>query len=313
MKFPAPVSVQWLADLVGATPKGNTEMAILGVNEINNVLEGDVVFVDHPKYYEKCITSPASFIIINKEVDCPSNKCLLICDEPFEAYLKIVKHFKPFEAIEKQISETTKIGTNTIIMHGAIIAPHVTIGTNCILHPNVTIMPHTIIGNNVIIKAGTVVGGDAFYYNKKNNRPVHYKQMESCGNVIIEDDVTIGSNCTIDRGVTASTIIGQGTKMDNMIHVGHDVVIGKNCLFAAQVGIGGCTTIHDEVTVWGQVAINKTLVIEKGATILAKSGVGINCLAGKTYFGAPAQEAKAYMKELVWIKRIPEMWKKVYS
>ena len=311
MKFPAPVSVQFMANLIGATPQGNTAIAIHGINEINNVQAGDIVFVDHPKYYSKSINSAANFIIINAVVDCPAHKCLLICDEPFEAYLKIVNHFLPFASCNKAISNRAIIGLNTIIMHGAVVGPHVTIGNNCIIYPNVTILPYTVIGNNVIIKPGSVIGGDAFYYNKKNNRPIAYKQMESCGNVIIEDFVTIGGNCTIDRGVTASTIIGLGCKFDNMVHVGHDVVIGKNCLFAAQVVIGGCTILEDDVTVWGQAAINKTLVIGKGATVLGKAGVGENMAPGATYFGAPAQDARAYMKDLVWIKRIPELWKKL--
>jgi UDP-3-O-[3-hydroxymyristoyl] glucosamine N-acyltransferase len=311
MKFPAPVSVNFMANLIGATAKGNTNLEILGINEINNVQAGDIVFVDHPKYYNKSINSLANFIIINADVDCPADKCLLICEEPFEAYLKIVKHFMPFAACDSAISTAAQIHPSTIIMHGAVVGPNVNIGANCIIYPNVTILPNSIIGNNVIIKPGSVIGGDAFYYNKKNNRPVAYKQMESCGNIIIEDYVTIGANCTFDRGVTASTIIGQGSKFDNLVHIGHDVVLGKNCLFAAQVVVGGCTTIHDDVTVWGQVAINKTLIIGKGATILAKSGVGVNIPAGGTYFGAPAQDAKAYMKELVWIKRIPEIWKKL--
>jgi UDP-3-O-[3-hydroxymyristoyl] glucosamine N-acyltransferase len=311
MKFPAPVSVSWMANLINATPKGNETLEILGINEINNVQAGDIVFVDHPKYYNKCIASNATIIIINNAVDCPGNKCLLICEQPFEAYLKIVNHFSPFVPLTETISKTASIGNNTIVMPGAIIGNNVRIGNHCIIHPNVTLHSNTIIGNNVIIQAGTVIGSDAFYYNRKTDRPVQYKRMDSCGKVIIEDWVEIGANCTIDRGVTADTIIGEGTKFDNMIHIAHDVVIGKNCLFAAQVAIAGCTIIEDEVTVWGQVAVNKTLRIGKSAVILGQSGVGENIAPGKSYFGSPAQEAKEHMKDLVWIKRIPELWKKM--
>jgi UDP-3-O-[3-hydroxymyristoyl] glucosamine N-acyltransferase len=311
MKFPAPVSVSWMSDLISATPKGNTAIEILGVNEINNVQAGDIAFVDHPKYYNKCINSNATIIIINKEVDCPANKCLLICENPFEAYLKIVNHFSPFTPVTETISTTAQIGEGTIIMPGAIIGHNVQIGTDCIIHPNVTILTNTIIGNNVIIQSGTVVGSDAFYYNRKMDRPIQYKRMDSCGRVIIEDWVEIGANCTIDKGVTADTIIGAGTKFDNMVHIGHDVVIGKNGLFAAQVVVGGCTIIEDEVTVWGQAAINKTLRIGKKAVILGKAGVGEDVAPGKSYFGIPAQEAREYMKDLVWIKRVPELWNKM--
>ena len=156
------------------------------------------------------------------------------------------------------------------IMPDAYIGNHVRIGKNCIIHPNVTILDHCIIGDNVIIQAGTVIGSDAFYYNKKTNRDVHYKKMISCGRVIIEDCVEIGAGCTIDRGVSDDTVIGAGTKMDNMVHIGHDTVIGKNCLFAAQVGIAGATTIEDNVILWGQVGVSKTLTIGKGQWCMPK-------------------------------------------
>jgi UDP-3-O-[3-hydroxymyristoyl] glucosamine N-acyltransferase len=137
--------------------------------------------------------------------------------------------------------------------------------------------------------------------------------MESCGRVVIEDDVEIGAGCTIDRGVTNDTLIGRGTKMDNMVHVGHDTIIGKNCLLAAQVGVAGGVEIGDGVTLWGQVGVSKTLRIEDGVTVLAQSGVGGSLEKGKTYFGTPADDAGIKKRELVWIKRIPEIWKKLMN
>jgi UDP-3-O-[3-hydroxymyristoyl] glucosamine N-acyltransferase len=135
--------------------------------------------------------------------------------------------------------------------------------------------------------------------------------MESCGRVIIESDVEIGAGCTIDRGVTHDTVIGRGTKMDNMIHIGHDTVIGKNCLLAAQVGIAGAATIGNGVVLWGQVGVSKTLSIGDNAVVYAQSGVPASIEGGKVYFGSPVEDAKTKMKELVWIKRIPELWEKV--
>jgi UDP-3-O-[3-hydroxymyristoyl] glucosamine N-acyltransferase len=137
--------------------------------------------------------------------------------------------------------------------------------------------------------------------------------MESCGRVVIENNVEVGAGCTIDRGVSADTILGAGTKMDNMIHVGHDVVIGKNCLIAAQVGIAGCTVLGDGAVIWGQVGINKLLHIGSNAVILAQSGVGEDVPEGKVYFGSPAEPALKKQKELVWVKRIPEMWDKLFN
>ncbi len=312
MKFPAPVSVQWIGDLIHAEIAGNTAASVSGINEIHKVEKGDLVFVDHPKYYETCLNSEADFIIINtKDVSIPDGKTILVVDEPFEAYLTIVNHFRPFVPAAQTISSDAVAGEGTVIMPNVFIGPAVTIGKNCVIHPNVSLLGYTSIGDNVVIQAGAVIGSDAFYYNTKKNRPVWYKRMQSCGSVVIENDVEIGAGCTIDRGVTAETRIGAGTKMDNMVHIGHDTTVGKNCLFAAQVGIAGGTIIEDGVTLWGQVGVSKTLTIGANAVVLAQSGVPSSLAGGKTYFGYPAEDASLKRRELVWIKRIPELWKKV--
>lgn len=313
MKFSSPVSLQWIAEFIKAELIGNKNGQATGINEIHKVEEGDLVFVDHPKYYDKCIQSAASFIIINKAVEVPAGKALLVVDQPFEAYTAIVNYFRPFEPASKPVSDSATIGEGTYLYPNVFIGNHVSIGKNCIIHPNVTILDHCTIGDNVIIQAGTVIGSDAFYYNTKKDREVWYKKMTSCGRVVIENDVELGAGCTIDRGVSHDTIIGRGTKMDNMVHVGHDTVIGKNCLFAAQVGIAGATVIEDGVTLWGQVGVSKTLTIGANAVVLAQSGVPSSLEGGKTYFGYPAEDASLKKRELVWIKRIPELWKKVMS
>jgi len=311
MKFPSPVSIKWMADFLGAELIGNKNGSATGINEIHKVEKGDLVFVDHPKYYNTCIQSDASFIIINKAVEFPEEKALLVVDQPFEAYLKIVRHFHPFEPAAKNISDSAVVGEGTYIYPNTFIGHHVSIGKNCMIHPNVTILDHTVIGNNVIIQAGTVIGSDAFYYNTKKNREVWYKKMDSCGRVVIEDDVEIGAGCTIDRGVTNDTLIGRGTKMDNMIHIGHDTIIGKNCLLAGQVGIAGAVDIGSGVILWGQVGVSKTLTIGDNAVVYAQSGVAASLEANKIYFGSPAEDASLKKREFVWIKRIPELWKKV--
>ena len=307
MRFPSPVPVKWIAELIGAELTGNSNGHATGINEIHKVEPGDLVFVDHPKYYDKCIHSPATFIIINKATEFPEGKALLIVNDPFEAYLTIVRHFRPFEPATKLISDDVHIGEGSYVYPGVFIGKHVTIGNNCVIHPNVTIMDHCVIGNNVVIQAGTVIGSDAFYYNTKKNRDVWYKRMDSCGRVIIEDDVEIGASCTIDRGVSHDTIIGRGTKMDNMVHIGHDTVVGKNCLFAAQVGIAGVVNVEDGVILWGQVGVSKTLTIGKNAVLLGQSGVGKDIEGGKTYLGSPVDEVSVKARELVWVRRIPEM------
>jgi UDP-3-O-[3-hydroxymyristoyl] glucosamine N-acyltransferase len=311
MRFEKPVDITWIAKFIGAELIGNSNGMAKGINEIHKVEEGDIVFVDHPKYYATCIDSAATFIIINNRTAVPAGKALLLLSDPFEAYLKLVNHFRPFAPSLKAISDSAMIGNGTVVMPNSYIGNHVAIGNNCIIQPNVTILDYCVIGNNVTIQAGTVIGSDAFYYNKKTNREVHYKKMPSCGRVVIEDFVEIGAGCMIDRGVSADTIIGAGTKIDNMVHIGHDTVVGKNCLFAAQVGIAGATTIEDNVVLWGQVGVSKTLTIGKDTVIMAQSGVKDSIEGGKSYFGSPVMEAKEKMKELVWIKRIPVLWEKV--
>lgn len=311
MQFPSPVSAQWIAGFIQAVIEGNKEASATGINEIHKVNKGDIVFVDHPKYYDTCLNSDATFIIINKKTAVPEGKTIFIVDEPFEAYSKIVQHFRPFAPAEKMISDSAIIGKNTIIMPNVFIGNHVVVGDNCIIHPNVVVYDYTVLGNNVEIHSGAVIGSDAFYLNTKKNRDAWYKKMPSCGKVVIEDNVEIGANCTIDRGVSDITKIGMGTKLDNLIHIGHEVVIGKNCIIAAQVGIAGGTTLGDGVILWGQVGVNKTITIGDNAVVMGQAGITSSIEGNKTYWGTPIQEFFSKRKELVMLKRLPEIWEKV--
>ena len=163
MKFPAPVSVQWIADMIHAEVAGNTTANVLGINEIHKVEKGDLVFVDHPKYYDTCLKSAADFIIINtREVDIPEGKAILVVADPFEAYLTIVKHFRPFVPAQQLISDDLIIGEGSVIMPNSFVGKQVRIGRNTIIHPNVTILDYTMIGDNVVIQSGTVIGGNGF-------------------------------------------------------------------------------------------------------------------------------------------------------
>ena len=311
MKFEQAVPVQWIADFVGAELTGDETQLATGINEIHKVTHGDISFVDFEKYYNACLNSAATVIIINKDVDCPEGKTLLVHPDPFSAYVKLAKHFRPFQPASKMISDSAVIGEGTQLQPGVFIGNHVKIGQNCLIHANVTIYDHTVIGNNVIIHSGTVIGPDAFYFKRRKEREAQYDKLESCGRVVIHDNVEIGGCCAIDKGVSGDTIIGLGTKLDNHIHIGHGVVIGKNCLIAAQVAIAGKTIIEDEVILWGQVGVSKDLTIGKGAIVYAQSGVAQSIEGGKTYFGSPVEDARYKMKELNWIKRIPEIWERI--
>ena len=278
---------------------GDENFLIKGINEIHVVREGDIVFVDHPKYYDKAMHSAASVVLINKIVDCPEGKALLISEDPFRDFNKLTIHFNPFIASKNSISDTAIIGENTIIQPNVFIGNNVKIGANCVIHPNVSIYDNSVIGNNVTIHANTVLGADAFYYKK---RPSGFDKLISGGRVVIEDHVDLGASCTIDKGVTGDTTIKEGTKIDNQVHVGHDTVIGKKCLIASQTGIAGCVIIEDEVTIWGQVGMNSGITIGKGAIILGQTGVTKSIAGGKTYFGTPIAESREKLKEMAAIK-----------
>ncbi len=306
MKFPIPYTLEQIASIIQTEFIGAKDFQVLGMNEIHVVEAGDIVFVDHPKYYDKALNSKATTILINKKVDCPEGKALLISDDPFRDFNKLTTFFKPFEKASQAIAISAKIGKNTIIQPNCFIGNNVVIGDNCIIYANVAIYDNCVIGNHVTIHAGTVLGADAFYYK---NRPEGFDKLISGGRVVIEDYVDIGALCTIDKGVSGDTIIKKGAKIDNQVQIGHDTVIGQKCLIASQTGIAGCVVIEDEVTLWGQVGVTSAITIGKKTIVLAQSGVSKSLEGGKTYFGSPAEEAREKLKQLAYLKRIPEILK----
>lgn len=298
MKFIKPITLAQLSQEFNCTFLGSSELLISGINEIHRVNKGEIVFVDHPKYYDKALQSQASVIIIDKEVDCPTGKGLIISASPFDVFNAIAKKYyndipqKPFKfsALYKDVY----FGAN------------VNIGKNVQLMPGARILDGTIIGDNVVIGPNTVIGHNAFYYKKVAG---NYHPMFNCGNVVISNDVEIGANCTIDRGVTDVTFIGRGTKIDNLVQIGHDTRIGENCLFASQVGIAGCVTIENQVTLWGQVGCASGITIGSGAIVLAQSGISKDIAGNATYFGSPCSEVREKFKEMAALRQLPEFLK----
>ena len=306
MKLSQPITLAQAADFLKCKLIGDPEMPITGLNEIHKVKPGDLSFVDYHKYYEKAISSAATIILINAEIDFPPHKGILISDDPFRDYNKLVNRYyetQPVMGHSYQTGKNVTIGEDSIIMHNVFIGDRVKIGKNCRIYPNVVLYSDTIIGDDVIIHANTVIGADAFYFKK---RPEGYDKLYSCGRVLIGNKVEIGASCTIDKGVSGDTIIGDGTKLDNQVHLGHGVEVGKHCLLAAQVGVGGKTIIEDEVSLWGQVGVQKDILIEKGAVVLGQSGVTKSLRGNKVYFGTPAAEAKSRYRELTYLRRLPE-------
>ena len=308
MKLKEPVSAKQVAAWTDSEITGDEKALVLGLNEIHNVEEGDITFVDHEKYYDFTLKSKATFIIINKKMEAVPGKVLLYNKNPFEVYNYLAERFKPELRSLRVVPLHSNMGEGTFIYPNAFIGDNVVIGKNCIIHPNTTIYAYTQIGDNVIIHANTTIGSDAFYYKRQKS---HYDKMHSAGRVVICDDVEIGAGTTIDAGVSSDTVIGKGTKLDDQVHIGHDVKIGEHCIIAAQVGIAGNTKIGNRVTLYGKVAVNKNITIGDDAIVMATSAVPNNLEGGKTYIGYPAVEARTFAKQVAVIKKLPELWEKL--
>ena len=303
MKFPRNYSLSEIADLIKAKSVGPSDFLVTGLNEIHMVEPGDITFVNVEKYYAKALGSAATTVIIDKEVECPEGKTLLVSDDPFRDYTFMAKYFRPTPLPVNtcfEQGENVSMGEGTHIHHGVVIGNNVKIGKNCLIYPNVVIYDETIIGDNVIIHANTSVGSDAFYYS-------NFNKMHSCGRVILHDWVELGANCSIDRGVSGDTVIGAYTKFDNQVHIGHDTIVGERCIFAAQVAIAGVTKVEDNVILWGKVGVTKDIVIGKGAVVMATSGVSKSLEGGKVYFGSPAKENRKILREMAALARLPEI------
>lgn len=301
MKLPRPYKLSEIAELVNCKFIGDANHLVTGINEIHVVEPGDIVFVDHPKYYDKALQSAATTVIINKEVEVPEGKALIYTDDPFKIFNELTLYFSPKQ--NWSTNENNKIHPTVVLAPGVVLGKNIRIDEGCVIHPNVVIYDNTTIGKNVEIHSNTVIGGHGFYYKKYADKG--FQKMHSCGGVIIADDVEIGCGCTIDKGVTGNTMIGKGTKIDNSVHIGHDTVVGERCLFAAQVGIAGVVTIEDDVTLWGQVGVRSDITIGANAVVLAQTGISKGLEGGKTYFGSPVSESREKLKELANVRKIP--------
>lgn len=310
MKFSTPITVQELAKKFNATILGNADNVATGINEIHKVEVGDITFSDVEKYFKKSLDSAATIILLNKEVPCPKGKTILVCAEPFECYNSLMLEHRPIVPLTANIADTAKVHPTAMIEPNAIIGHHVKIGANSHIGANTVIAEYSEIGENVNIQSGAIIGTDAFYYKKTE---VGFKKWRSGGRVLIKNDVEVGAGCTINKGVSGDTIIGEGTKLDSQVHIGHGAVIGKHCLLAGQVGIGGKTIVGDNVIMYGQVGVAQNLNIGDGAIILAKSGVSKDLEGGKTYFGYPAGEVRKRYKELAAMRHLPKFLKDYYE
>jgi UDP-3-O-[3-hydroxymyristoyl] glucosamine N-acyltransferase len=308
------------AAFLGCSFVGPADHLITGMNEIHKVEVGDLCFVDYHKYYNKALHSAATTILIDQAVEAPAGKGLLVSKDPFSDFNRIAMLHQPRQPLDKGslrdygpdvkigqgvvIGEDVQLAPGVEIGHNAVIGNHVSIGADTLIHANVTVYDYTIIGRECCINSGAVIGSEAFYFKR---RPYGRDKMLSVGRVVIGDHVDIGANTTIDRGVSHDTVIGDYTKIDNLVQIGHDTVIGKRCVIAAQVGIAGVVTVEDDVSIWGQVGVVQDLTIGKGANLLGKTGVMSSLEGGKAYGGMIADDARMFLKKEATLKRLVEL------
>ena len=300
MDLPIPIDVKQLAEKLGATLIGEDSLQVKGVNEIHKVRPGDLCFADVPKYFNKVLSSAATVVLLPNAADPPSGKAILVHPEPFLAYETVVNWFRAPQILHSTIDPSAIIHPTVVLEPHVIIGPNVVIGQETHIQSNTYIGSYTEIGRHVIIQAGTTIGTDAFYFKKSEEG---FRKWTSCGKVVIKDQVYIGSNCTINKGVSGETYIGRGTKIDCQVHIGHGAVIGENCLIAGQVGIGGKAVLEDEVIVMGQAGIAQGVRIGKGAKIAAKSGVSKSLDGDRIYFGIPAEDIQKHHRRLAWLRK----------
>ena len=311
MQLPSPISISDLLDIikVHVTVKGDASATISGINEIHSVNAGDLSFVDNEKYYDRMLRSAATVILIDKDVECPEGKTLLITEDPLTAYLTAVRHYIAFHPQTEMIHPSAKIGEGTIIQPGTFIGENVVIGKNCLIHSNVSIYANSVIGDNVIIQSGCVIGADACYFQK---RPDGWLKLDSCGRTVIGNDVEMGCLVCVDRGVSGDTTIGDGCKFDNFVQIGHDTIVGKHCLFGSQCAIAGCTVLGDECVIWAKSVINKDLHIASRTVLYALSALDKSVTEeGQTLFGMPAIEANKKWREMVYHRQLPNLFEEV--
>jgi len=307
MKINRSYTLGEIAEWLNLPFKGNESTKITGISDVYHSMFGDITFADNDKYFELANASNASAIIVQNKQYESVEKGLLFCADAFETYNKLANMLFPKTVQKENIHPNATVGEGTMIYPQVIIGDHVCIGRNCTIYPNVTIFGPCTIGDNVILNSGVVIGTEAFYFKKEDN--AKYQRLASVGSVQIDSNVEIGAKSTIDKGLGGITQISEGTKIGNSVQIGHDTYIGKNCFIAAQTGIASNVVVEDEVIIWGQVGVQKNVVIGKEAVILGQSGVTKSIEGGKIYFGLPAVDSREKMRELAYIKQIPELIK----
>jgi UDP-3-O-[3-hydroxymyristoyl] glucosamine N-acyltransferase len=328
------MTVQEIAALFQGEIVGDPNVEILRVAKIEEAVAGDITFFANPKYEKYIAVTKASAILVSTGFDTArtqTNRLVFVkVTDPYVAFLQILKRLTPMPdpfpkgihatavvpasaavgsgvslGVHVVLGERVVVGANTKIGHGCVLGDGSTVGENSIIYPNVTVYHGCQVGNRVILHSGVVVGGDGFGFAPKSDGT--YEKIPQLGIVVIEDDVEVGANCTIDRATMGQTILKHGTKLDNLVHIAHNVVIGENTVIAAQSGISGSTKVGKNVIIAGQVGVIGHLEIRDRSVLLAQAGIGKSTEPGKSYLGSPAKEHPRAMRIEAVIRSLPEL------
>jgi len=316
-----------LAEKLGCRLLGDSSITVSTVSSLQSATSGSLVFVEDAQHLDTALRSSAAAVIAGDFASAAS-KPILISTQPRLTFARAAKLLRdpdrkceinptavvPASAkIGKNVAigphailgKHVKVGDETTIGSGSVICEAVNIGSHCRIDPNVTVYPGTTLGDRVIVQAGAVLGSEGFGY-VRDSETGRYEQFPQIGRLVIEDDVEIGANSTIDRGALDETRIRRGTKIDNLVHIGHNVQIGQDVIIAAQTGLSGSVTIEDNVIMGGQVGIADHVRVEAGAILGAQSGIPTKKVIrgkGVVFWGTPARPIREYLKELAFLSR----------
>jgi UDP-3-O-[3-hydroxymyristoyl] glucosamine N-acyltransferase len=329
-------TAQQISLLLNGTVEGDPNVSVDQLAKIEEAMPGSLSFLANPKYEQYLYTTNASIVIVNADLVLtePIKSTLVRVENAYTSFTVLLEKYNTIKLDKTGIEQpcfihpSAKIGKNSYIGAFAYIGPGVTIGDNCKIYPNTYIADGVTIGNDVtfyagvkvyfdckignrvIIHSGTVIGGDGFGFAP--NSDGSYTKVSQIGNVILEDDVEVGANTTIDRATLGSTIIRKGVKLDNLIQIAHNVEIGPNTVVAAQTGISGSSKVGENSIIGGQVGIVGHISIAKGTQIQAKSGISRSIeVEGKRWAGAPAAAYTDHMRSQVVLARLPELEKRI--
>jgi UDP-3-O-[3-hydroxymyristoyl] glucosamine N-acyltransferase len=317
-----------LAEQLGCRLLGDSSVTVTSVSSLQSATTSSLVFVDDAQYLDTALRSSAAAMVAGEFASAAASKPTLISAEPRLTFARAAKMLRDPDrnrvihpsaivpasaAIGKNVAigarailgERVRIGDETAIGAGSAIGDAVAIGSHCRIDANVTIYPGTALGDRVVVQAGAVLGSEGFGY-VRDSQTGRYEQSPQIGRLVIEDDVEIGANSTIDRGALDETRIRRGTKIDNLVHIGHNCQIGENVIIAAQTGLSGSVTIEDDVIMGGQVGIGDHARVESGAMIGGQGGIlPKKVLRGKgiVFWGTPARPVREYLKELAFVSR----------